>query len=209
MENIRLHRLPLDHNIAKASGLEKAEFLFNQQRENWPMARNHYNQFTLVERRTLEFDGFRIDLQHNPARARSTCANLNKQSIENRRCFLCAAHLPLEQKGLVFLNKYLLLVNPFPVFLRHYTLSGFQHEAQLIDGHIDDMLHLAHELEGLTLFYNGPKCGASAPDHFHFQAVPFGEMPIDRELQQLKTKKTTVYLDKEEIQISTLHHYLR
>jgi hypothetical protein len=209
MDPIQNHILPLNESIALATGLEKTEYLFAQQTETWPMARNHYRQFTSVERRSFEFDGFRIDLQHNPARARSTCADLSKQNIDNRRCFLCAAHLPEEQKGFVLLNKYLLLVNPFPIFHRHFTISSFHHKPQNIDGHIGDMLNLARELEGLTLFYNGPKCGASAPDHLHFQAVPFGEMPIDHELQQVLADRSTVLFSDEEIHISQVHHYLR
>lgn len=189
MEFVRKHILDLPVEMGKAPLGQQIEYLFQQQLATWQMARNHYRQFMSVQRRTICFDGFRIELQHNPARARSTCADLSKPAIENRKCFLCAHHLPAEQMGLAVLDKYLLLVNPFPIFNRHYTVSGYAHEPQNLSGRLGDMLDLAKLLEGFTVFYNGPRCGASAPDHFHFQAVPFGELPIDTELALMMEKR--------------------
>lgn len=209
MDFIQQHLIDCPESMKNRSWKEKLEFLFQDQLETWTMARNHYRAFETVERRPISFGGFEIIVQHNPARARSTCADLSKTAIENRKCFLCASNLPAEQKGFVLLEHYLLLVNPFPIFKRHFTLSDFSHTPQVIAGRIGDLLAMAKELKGYTLFYNGPRCGASAPDHFHFQAVPFGEMPIDRELDLIRTAKAVPVYRDEHLQIDRIDHYLR
>lgn len=183
--------------------------MYQQQCETWNMARNHYRQFESVERRVLTFDDFQFILQHNPARARSTCADLSKKVIENRRCFLCANNLPEDQKGLMILNKYLMLVNPFPIFDRHLTISDFNHIPQHIENRIIDLLEISRLLPTFTLFYNGPLCGASAPDHFHFQAAQKGIMPVDNEITGLSPDRKSMLVEKEDIAIYTVNNYLR
>lgn len=209
MENIQSHLLELPEHLSDKSWKERIEYLFQNQIATWPMACNHYRQFESIERRTLMFDGFRFEIQHNPARARSTCAKVDKIDIENRKCFLCSDNLPEEQKGLVIRNQYLLMVNPFPIFNRHFTIPEFEHTPQRISGRILDMLAIAKELSGYTVFYNGPRCGASAPDHFHFQAVEFGVMPIDKELEILKVSEGKKLIFEESIQITVIEKCLR
>jgi hypothetical protein len=209
MDKISKHLLDIPNKLRSADWSDRIEFMFHNQFETWNMARNHYGQFESVEQRIVPFDGFQIILQHNPARARSTCANLSKQVIENRRCFLCAQHLPEEQKGYIVGEKYLLLVNPFPIFHRHLTISDFQHTPQNINGRITDMLLIASELRNYTVFYNGPKCGASAPDHFHFQAVPYGQMPIDSEFEHLKIEAERIVAKNGDVEITQIKNYLR
>lgn len=208
-EQISAHILELPPHLLSASWAAKIEFLFENQLETWNMARNHYRQFESVQRRTIEFDGFELIVQHNPARARSTCADLSKPAIESRPCFLCAANLPADQKGFPLLDRYLLLVNPFPIFERHLTISDFAHTPQNIANRLNDMLQMARLLEGFTVFYNGPLCGASAPDHFHFQAVQSGEMPIEKELIAMKENLGKILVNEEDIQISIFEKYLR
>jgi hypothetical protein len=203
------HTLTLPEKMENCPYAERIEYMYQQQFETWNMARNHYRQFESVEKRPVFFDGFRIDLQHNPARARSTCADLSKKVIETRKCFLCSHHLPAEQKGFILLNKYLMLVNPFPIVERHLTISDFQHIPQRIEHRIEDILGIAEKLNGYTVFYNGPKCGASAPDHFHFQAVKKGILPIDQEIETILQQKGKVLFATDEIQIVQTGSYLR
>jgi hypothetical protein len=48
---------------------------------------------------------------------------------------------------------------------------------------------------GWTALYNGPECGASAPDHLHFQAVPSGNMPVEEEIKETKRLKNINEVD--------------
>lgn len=125
-------------------------------------------------------------LQHNPARIRSSAASVDVKSVAQRPCFLCREHRPAEQMNVDFAGRYEMLVNPFPIFQRHLTIASKQHEPQLIKEHMGDMLDLAALLSDYTVFYNGPKCGASAPDHLHFQAAARGAMPIEHGWQERK-----------------------
>jgi hypothetical protein len=209
MSNIAEHLLELTDELKQASWREKIGFMFQQQRETWNMARNHYLQFESVERREIAFDGFKMVIQHNPGRVRSTCADVSKPVIENRRCFLCVDHLPAEQKGFLLLNNYLMLVNPFPIFSKHLTISDTSHVPQHISNRIVDMLTLSRVLKNFTVFYNGPSCGASAPDHFHFQAGTASEMPINNEIDELKKSKGKLLFKSDDIIITNIEGYLR
>jgi hypothetical protein len=209
MDFIAEHTLETPLSVDKGSWSENIGYMYQQQRENWNMARNHYQQFESVERREISFGDFCFVLQHNPARARSTCADLSKKVIENRRCFLCAQNLPADQKGFVILGKYLMLVNPFPIFDQHLTISDFNHIPQRIENRIIDLLEMTRLLPTFTLFYNGPLCGASAPDHFHFQAAQKGIMPCDKEIGTFSNDKKTMLVDKEDIVVYKINDYLR
>ena len=206
MDWINEHLLQLPDNLTIKSWKEKIEYLYSQQLDEWKMAQNHYQQLITIEKRSVFFGGLRIDIQHNPARARSTCADLSKKVIEKRPCFLCAQNLPTEQKGFIIQNNYLLLINPYPIFNRHLTISNTNHVPQQISNRITDMLAIAKTLEGFTVFYNGPYCGASAPDHFHFQAVKSDNMPIEKELTTVE--RITIF-KAEDIAISKMINYLR
>lgn len=161
------------------------EELYQSQLNSWPLVADNYRNLQKTLKRTLLFGNFSVDIQHNPGRVRSTCAKTQEGHIKERPCFLCAENLPAEQKGLLILERYLLLINPYPIFSRHLTISDINHTPQLIHNRISDILKLSKKLNNYTLFYNGPGCGASAPDHFHFQAVPKNALPVDREYEQL------------------------
>lgn len=156
--------------------------LVERQRACWPLAAQNYQALEQVETRTFTVDGVTIRAQFNPARIASSGAKVDRASLEKRPCFLCPDHLPQEQIRVPYGTRYQLLVNPFPIFREHLTIPAIEHAPQRILSRMDDLLALARDLSGLTLFYNGPSCGASAPDHAHFQAVTRGVMPIDREL---------------------------
>ncbi len=150
----------------------------------WDFAANNYNGLAKVVTRSVSLGLHDVLIQFNPERIRSSAAKVDAQSIEARPCFLCQQNLPSQQQFVPFGDEYVILVNPFPIFHRHLTIPSVHHTIQAIDGRMGDMLDLAYVLDGFTLFYNGPKCGASAPDHFHFQAGEKGFMPIEAHFRQ-------------------------
>lgn len=155
------------------------ETLFDEQLNDWQLASDNYRGLEQVRTKTFEDNGFSYKVQFNPARILSSTAKIDAPSIRARRCFLCPDNLPSEQKGIPFKKRYQILVNPFPIFPRHLTVPDMQHTDQRIDGRIEDMLDLAYELDRYVIFYNGPKSGASAPDHFHFQAGNKGLLTLE------------------------------
>jgi hypothetical protein len=154
------------------------EFLYAQL-DDWDLARNNYAALKNVKVKEFDFEGFKIKVQFNPARIVSSAAKVDDQSIKERPCFLCAKDRPAEQKSILY-GDYEILVNPFPIFPEHFTIPAVEHAEQLIYNRFADMLDFAEMLDRYVIFYNGPKCGASAPDHAHFQAGSKGFLPIER-----------------------------
>ncbi len=157
---------------------DKVDRLFEEQLAEWPLAAANYKALDNVELKEFELSGMPIKAQFNPARAVSSSAKVDAASVKARKCFLCEENRPAKQRGIIWQDKYVILVNPYPIFRRHLTIPDLTHTDQRIDGRIADMMRLAYELEGYTVFYNGPRCGASAPDHMHFQAGSNGLMTI-------------------------------
>jgi hypothetical protein len=103
-------------------------------------------------------------------------------SIRRRKCFLCVPNLPPPQKGILYRDTFLVLCNPAPIFREHLTISHVDHLPQAIEPFTREFLELARDMSpGFTVFYNGPRCGASAPDHMHFQASPAEAIPVERD----------------------------
>lgn len=188
---------------------ERAFALVKQQQETWQLAQKNYEALSEVQTRDFNFGHFKIIAQHNPGRIRSSAAKVDAQSIAERPCFLCPENLPAEQKALLFQDKFLILVNPFPVFPVHLTISLIEHKPQDIYHFFLDMLKISRELEGFTVFYNGPKCGASAPDHFHFQAGTRGFLPVENELENQNMIIAEILVQKSGLKIMTAKNYLR
>lgn len=186
---------------------KEVEVLIASQKNNWQLAKNNYSGLQKVITREIVFENkFKIKIQFNPERIRSSAAKVDAKSIQERKCFLCQANLPSEQHGIDFLNNYLILVNPFPIFTRHLTIPLKNHSDQRIEGHFEDMLLLAQSLNDYMVFYNGPQCGASAPDHFHFQAGNKGFMPIENEFDILSK---TLLKQTGDCKIFAIDNYLR
>lgn len=162
----------------------QARQLIKDQQDEWELVRKNYAGLKNVKVKKLAFDGFDLEVQFNPERIRSSSAKVDAKSIEARPCFLCRDNLPKEQRGVPVLEHYLILVNPFPIFPEHLTIPNLKHIDQRIENKFMDMLELAKALEDFTVFYNGPKCGASAPDHFHFQAGIKGFLPIEKDYKK-------------------------
>jgi ATP adenylyltransferase/5',5'''-P-1,P-4-tetraphosphate phosphorylase II len=188
---------------------EQAFALVKQQRAAWEMAGSNYAALGEVQTRTFDFGHFRIVAQHNPGRMRSSAAKTDAQSIKSRPCFLCLQNLPEEQKGIPFGNDYLVLANPFPIFPYHLTIPHYSHVPQMIEGFFGDMLDLSRQLTGMVVFYNGPECGASAPDHFHFQAGSRGLLPIETEFELLESRYAQTLFNSGRIMIHAVEQYLR
>lgn len=180
--------------------------LFTDQLDSWAQAGANYEALKNVESKDFDFGKYSIRVQFNPARIQSSAAKVDAKSIQERKCFLCPANLPAEQKGIPFGDNYQILVNPFPIFSEHFTIPTYQHTDQLIFDRFGDMLDLAKAMEGFTIFYNGPKCGASAPDHAHFQAGIKGFLPIEKDINHISKEK--IY-DQEGLTVYAVTEYLR
>lgn len=168
---------------------EEIQHLFSEQLENWEAARLKYEALSGVKVKTFGINGNTYKVQFNSARITSSAAKVDAKSIQERKCFLCQVNLPAQQKGIPFKDQYIILVNPFPIFPKHLTIPELNHTDQLISGRMGDMLDLAEALDDFVIFYNGPKCGASAPDHFHYQAGNKGFLPIEKEWHYKKAGK--------------------
>jgi len=155
--------------------------LFEEQLNGWTLAQNNYRALKYVEEKALNVNGRQYIVQFNPERITSSAAKTDAKSISERPCFLCQANRPAEQKGIPFKDGYIILVNPYPIFSRHLTIPSVEHTPQRIVSRFGDMLDLAFQLDNFIIFYNGPKCGASAPDHFHFQAGSKGFLPVEND----------------------------
>ncbi len=159
----------------------------------WPLAAANYKGLEKVEEKSFRFDGFEFRAQFNPERMRSSAAKVDKQSIAERKCFLCNENRPAKQDAIAFGDQFLILVNPFPIFKTHFTVSCNEHIDQRFIPNVQYLLELARAMEGFTVSYNGPECGASAPDHLHFQAGESLFMPITTESEQLKSAARQLY----------------
>ncbi len=187
-----------------------SERLLVDQRHEWPMCSKGYSTLTGVITRTFEYDGFHLSVQFNPGRMTSTSAKVDKDSIASRKCFLCIENLPPEQRSLSFSDDFHILVNPFPIFPEHFTLPSKKHVPQEIASSFPVMLDFARELsDRYTVFYNGPRCGASAPDHLHFQAGTRNFMTIERDLQNLISTYGVVLLSAETMKLTAVDDGMR
>ena len=168
---------------------------------------NHLNS---VQTKNFTYDGFEFKIQFNPGRIISSSAKVDAKSIQERKCFLCRENLPSQQKGILINDEYLILVNPFPIFPEHFTIPNIRHIPQRIKDSFSDLLIISKELSKYyTVFYNGPKCGASAPDHLHFQAGSKYFMPIDSEFQQLINDYGNTILNDKNFTLSMVDDGLR
>lgn len=166
---------------------QPGELFLESQLAKWQTARTNHEALDKIETRTFEVNGNDITVQFNPARAVSTCAKVDKASIEARPCFLCSENKPKGQDEIIISldEPFSLRVNPYPILHGHLTISSLKHQDQILADKTERQLpgRLVNWLEkhfasGYALFYNGAKCGASAPDHFHFQAVRQNDIPL-------------------------------
>jgi hypothetical protein len=159
---------------------DRLQQLLRDQKRSWRELAEGYDTLAKTRTRIIECDGSSVILQFNPGRIKSTSAQIDAESIQSRKCFLCIENLPDEQRGILYQDNFLILCNPAPIFDRHFTIAHTNHLRQSLEAFPEIFLDLALELSpSFTVFYNGPKCGASAPDHMHFQACPANVLPIE------------------------------
>ena len=178
---------------------------FNRQLEMWEDARHRFRDLKHVEVHQLSDQ---LKVQFNPARIVSTGAKIDKHTLGERPCFLCERNRPKEQMTKQIDDHFQLLVNPFPILPVHFTIPATKHQPQSIYRHYGEMHRLLSLHSELMVFYNGPKCGASAPDHLHFQAGTSGVLPLQTNWQRLSRSLTDVISLNDDEKISVLRDFL-
>ena len=178
---------------------------FNRQLEKWADARHRFRDLKHVETRQLSE---LIKLQWNPARIVSTGAKIDKKTLDERPCFLCDRNRPKEQMSQQIDENFHLLVNPFPILPVHFTIPARKHQYQAIYQNYGEMHRFLSLHSELMVFYNGPKCGASAPDHLHFQAGTSGILPLQSNWQRLSRNLTDVITLNDEEKIAVVHDFV-
>jgi ATP adenylyltransferase/5',5'''-P-1,P-4-tetraphosphate phosphorylase II len=187
-----------------------ASELLRSQKENWEQCYKGYKSLESVQTREFEFDGFNIYVQFNPGRITSTSAKVDPESIKERKCFLCLDNLPADQRGIMYKDEYILLCNPFPIFPEHFTIPSVDHKPQRILSSFNDFLTVSRDMsDDYLVFYNGPKCGASAPDHFHFQAGTKEFLPLVKDFKSYKKRFADVIHSDNSIELSHVNDGLR
>lgn len=187
-----------------------AEYLFNSQINKWELMKKNYDALNNIQTKSFWFDGFKLNVQFNLERIKSTSAKVDEDSVKNRKCFLCIENLPSKQKGIILFDEYILLCNPYPIFPQHFTVSSLKHKPQKISESLGEFLEVTKALSAkYSLVYNGPACGASAPDHLHFQAGTKNFIPIENDIQQLKNDFGTIVQEEESITTSFINDGLR
>jgi ATP adenylyltransferase/5',5'''-P-1,P-4-tetraphosphate phosphorylase II len=187
----------------------KTHDLFHEQKVNWPLLAVNWEGLKQAQIKTFQFDGFSLKVQYNPKRITSSAAKVDKATIEARPCFLCGAHRPSEQNQVAFEPNYEILCNPFPIFHEHYTIAHINHIPQEIKHSFADFLEISKALPDLAVFYNAPNCGASAPDHLHFQAGNKGFLPFEDEFESLKSKYGVELINNPSISLTAINDGLR
>ena len=174
----------------------------------WPLAATNFRALKSMKVRPVDIDGIPASIQFNPSRITSSTARIDKEYLDARPCFLCVEHRPPEQFHLKFEGRkgrrYNIQVNPYPIFQKHLVIARSEHVPQAIWHHLPDMLDFAKAYKDFTVYYNGPRSGASAPDHLHFQAVPRNVLPLETALD--------AFLDNPgaplaRVKDATIHHF--
>ena len=163
----------------------EVEELFKRQVRAWPQLAKGIEGLARANTRRVRIDWYDVFIRHIPHRMASTTASVDRESVAKRPCFLCAANLPSEEEGLQFDEDFTIYCNPFPIVDHHLTIAHREHSLQRIAKQFGNMLDLAAALQGYFIVYNGPECGASAPDHMHFQAGSRALFPIENDTARL------------------------
>lgn len=174
------------NQVGPIETLKRIENLFRLQMSSWPLLREGVENLRRCRVKQLDIRWFHVLVRHIPHRILSTTAKVDHQSIQKRPCFLCPDNLPEEEKGVEFGNDFIILCNPYPILDKHLSIVKKQHVSQEIVREFSTMLDLAIELPGFMILYNGPECGASAPDHLHFQACSTEMVPTVRDVERME-----------------------
>ena len=167
---------------------KEAASFFQEQLRGWQLAAENYQALNSIEEKRIQVGDFQVIVQYNPNRIQSSAAKIDQKSIRERPCFLCSKNRPQEQSTFELNEQFDLLVNPYPIFNPHFTVAHKNHIPQQIVPFLDHLLQFSNQFSDYTFFYNGPTCGASAPDHLHFQACYKNSMPIENFWKQMAEK---------------------
>lgn len=175
--------------VAAPDGVDPLLALARRQEAEWPQLARARRRWVESRYREICLGPFSVYLQFNPSREVNTLADPSPRVVRERPCFLCEEYLPPEERGLDLGHGLLAFLNPFPIFYPHPTLIHREHRPQTIAGFVEPFLELASRFAGgWTLLYNGPRCGASAPDHLHFQAFPRFVTPLETDLYHVRRR---------------------
>lgn len=190
--------------------IETIEDLFRRQTIAWPQLAAGLKGLAAARTRRMKVGWSDVYLRLIPHRLASSTAATDSDSVAKRPCFLCGSNMPAEEEGAPFDDDLIIYCNPFPVIERHLTIAHRDHRPQRIAGQLEYMLKLAAALPGYFVFYNGPECGASAPDHLHFQAGSRGLFPIERDAANLPdaapagySRNVFIFRDRNELAIAS------
>ncbi len=194
----------MHHNILSD---EYIASIVEHQLETWQLARTNFDNLMRIERKEIQCGDFQLIAQLNPARIKSTGADVSKEGISKRACFLCKSNRPEEQVGVLWPNNHWeLLVNPYPILPIHFTIVSVDHTPQ--ERIPFEMAEMAEKAPSLAIFFNGSRAGASAPDHLHCQGVLKSELPIVRLVEKYHPLEKKGWLSSEEFGLNLPFHFL-
>jgi len=182
----------------KFSLVSDVDRLLESQAKAWPLLARGLQGLRESQTRVERVFGREVLVRHIPHRIKSTTAPVDAISVSQRMCFLCPMHLDAEEEGIPFNEEYTLYCNPFPILERHLTIVHVAHRHQRIAGQFGMFLKLAEALADSFMIYNGPECGASAPDHLHFQSCSRAVFPIGRDNHEGYIPRVFILRDREE-----------
>ncbi len=209
-KEIILSNSQIQNFMSQNDYVSSADYLFDEQIKSWSLMKKNYDTLINIQTKSFWFDRMKLKVQFNPERIKSTSADVDESSIANRTCFLCMENLPKEQKGILLRDEFILLCNPYPIFPKHFTIADLGHKQQRISEYFGEFLELSKLLSPhYTLIYNGPACGASAPDHLHFQAGIKQFIPIENDIQQMKNDFGKIIQENESITTTFINDELR
>ena len=184
--------------------------LFEEQKKEWPFLKQKFENLNNAAVREIPVNNSVVKLQFNPDRIHSTAADIDKHLVEPKECFLCQSNRPKEQRGIQYGKYFEILCNPYPILKDHYTIVKLKHTSQSLVLHLKEFLNITSDLgEKFTLFYNGPRCGASAPGHMHFQAITKNVLQIEKDFESLRPDFVKSKYSNEKISVSLSKNYLR
>lgn len=198
LERMKLAGTPQPKETSNKHSMENTKRFINEQLYSWELARTNHFMLQKVKTRNLEIAGHTFFVQFNPARIGSTNAKTDSASLEQRPCFLCKKNQPAEQSQIKISSKFQLCINPYPILPGHITLPTKEHRKQEILPVMGQESEIFQKLSSeYALFYNGPYCGASAPDHLHLQGAHKKYIPLITHYNQLKESARPLLLDME------------
>jgi hypothetical protein len=199
-----------DRNHGTDWWADRSKAMLEEQKISWTLLKNNYENLANVQTREFVFDDFMVKVQFNADRMKSSSADVSDEAIKFRKCFLCLDNIPAEQNGLAYNKHFVILSNPYPIFPEHFTISKKIHMPQTIIGNFAEFLEISRALgKYYTLFYNGPKCGSSAPDHMHFQAGTKYFMPVEYEFNHMVGRLFSPVISNGKIEVKFFEEHLR